>query len=473
MWLRGKFSTIVLLCQVAFIILFGVFARYRSTTESLSAYPMFQDVHVMIFVGFGFLMTFLKRYGFGAVGINFVLASIAIQWHIIFDGLLELSHNKGTIPIDVISLITADFGAAAVLISFGAVIGKTSPLQLVIMAILEICVYAVNEYIAVNFYKVADIGGSMIIHVFGAYFGLAVATVIYRKEHIGSQNEGTNYHSDIFSMIGTIFLWLFWPSFNAATATTPEQSMRAVINTYLSLAACAVVAFSMSSVTDKKAKFSMVHVQNATLAGGVAVGTTANFMLDPWAAVLIGMVAGCLSVVGYKYIQPCLAQKLNIHDSCGVNNLHGMPGLVAAVAGIIGAAIASLDKYPNYGTRTSLFDVFPAMENTTALSVTGDSSTVVQLLGRTNGEQAGYQAATLATTLALAIAGGSITGVLLRFIPDLDQPRKDALFRDGPFWEVPDSDCESVDNNGSSEAMAMKASGNGSGGEKFTALAEP
>ena len=27
-------------------------------------YSMFQDIHVMIFVGFGFLMTFLKRYGY-------------------------------------------------------------------------------------------------------------------------------------------------------------------------------------------------------------------------------------------------------------------------------------------------------------------------------------------------------------------------------------------------------------------------
>jgi uncharacterized membrane protein (DUF106 family) len=42
-------------------------------------YPMFQDVHVMIFVGFGFLMTFLKKYGYSATGINMLIAAVACQ----------------------------------------------------------------------------------------------------------------------------------------------------------------------------------------------------------------------------------------------------------------------------------------------------------------------------------------------------------------------------------------------------------
>jgi ammonium transporter Rh len=45
-----------------------------------------------------------------------------------------------------------------------------------------------------------------------------------------------------------------------------------------------------------------VHVQNATLAGGVAVGTLANMIIEPWGAILIGFLAAILSVVGYKYI---------------------------------------------------------------------------------------------------------------------------------------------------------------------------
>ena len=49
------------------------------------------------------------------------------------------------------SLMFADFTAAAVLISFGAVLGKTSPLQLLIMSMIEVVIFAANEVVAVIF----------------------------------------------------------------------------------------------------------------------------------------------------------------------------------------------------------------------------------------------------------------------------------------------------------------------------------
>lgn len=55
-------------------------------------FPVFQDVHVMILVGFGFLMTFLKKYGFSSVGINLLIAALGLQWGTFIQGIL---HNKG------------------------------------------------------------------------------------------------------------------------------------------------------------------------------------------------------------------------------------------------------------------------------------------------------------------------------------------------------------------------------------------
>lgn len=61
---------------------------------------VFQDVHVMIFIGFGYLMTFLKRYGFSAVGFNFLLAALIVQWAIIVEGFMELDKGNHTILIN-------------------------------------------------------------------------------------------------------------------------------------------------------------------------------------------------------------------------------------------------------------------------------------------------------------------------------------------------------------------------------------
>lgn len=46
----------------------------------------FQDVHVMVFIGFGFLMTFLRKYGHSSVGFNMLLAALVLQWHPLVGG---------------------------------------------------------------------------------------------------------------------------------------------------------------------------------------------------------------------------------------------------------------------------------------------------------------------------------------------------------------------------------------------------
>ncbi|KAK8767259.1 hypothetical protein V5799_005960 [Amblyomma americanum] len=63
-------------------------------------YPMFQDVNVMVFIGFGFLMTFLKRYGYGAVGFTLLIAALSIQWAVIMRGVWHA--RKGWILVDVL-----------------------------------------------------------------------------------------------------------------------------------------------------------------------------------------------------------------------------------------------------------------------------------------------------------------------------------------------------------------------------------
>uniref|UniRef100_A0A2C9JEJ5 Ammonium transporter AmtB-like domain-containing protein n=2 Tax=Biomphalaria glabrata TaxID=6526 RepID=A0A2C9JEJ5_BIOGL len=435
-----KFSTLVLLLQVAFIIIIGIFGDYQpnenypklhnisddgSWEETPQAsYPNFQDVNAMIFVGFGFLMTFLKSYGFGAVGLNLMVSAICVQWAAIVRGFIHNDIIGGEkFHITVVDMVTYDFATATVLISFGAVLGKVSPVQLVIMGIFEVLLAQINEYIGIDLLHVRDIGESMFIHTFGAYFGLAVARVLYTPDVEKSNKEGSVYHSDIFAMIGTVFLWIYWPSFNGGFADDQQQRDRAYLNTFLSLCACTAVTFAISSLVDKEGRLNMVHVQNSTLAGGVAVGASAQMPMHPFGAMIFGCVAGLISVLGYRFLTPLMRKYMKIHDTCGVNNLHGMPGLLAAIGAAVLAGISG--SWSEHDRRA----IFPE-------TFDGDSG-VEGALGRTPVEQGGYQFLVVVITFFFAIAGGTFTGFIMK-LPIWNQPKDNKIFNDSDNWEVPE-----------------------------------
>jgi ammonium transporter Rh len=181
--------------QVMLIILFGVVGGTSMVPTDASgnyeigsptaAYNMYIGVEIMMFIGFGYLMTFLKWYGLGAVGFSMVLIAVAIQWDLFTEHFWyqmffhTLQGHWTNVPMHMYALLDTLYAVAAVLISFGAIIGKASPLQLVIMVLIEICCHSFNyEVLMRGTMKIADIGGTYIDHMFGAYFGLAVAYVL-------------------------------------------------------------------------------------------------------------------------------------------------------------------------------------------------------------------------------------------------------------------------------------------------------
>ncbi|KAK3912537.1 Ammonium transporter Rh type B-A [Frankliniella fusca] len=436
-------GTSVLYCQAVLLCLFLGLVRYDESDDidkedQRLLNKLFQDVHVMIFVGFGFLMMFLRKYGYSSVGFTLMIGALMIQWAALCQGFFNLQ-SDGKIYLSMVSLFNADVATAAILISFGAVLGKTTPLQLVAMGSVEMVFFAVNEHVCHKLH-IVDLGGSIIVHVFGAYFGLAVSRALGRPGD--NSNESSSYTSDMFAMIGTVFLWLFWPSFNGGLASGHARH-RAVINTYLALASGCVVAYAVSSLSQRAGKFNMVHVQNATLAGGVAMGTAADLMVQPVGALIIGGLAGALSVLGYAFLQPVILNRLKVHDTCGVHNLHGMPGVMAAIVSAVMAGIASERDY-----SWRLYEQFPAMaprgdepddKLDTVRSYLGPA--FEPGLGRTPLQQAGYQLAALAVTLVVSLVTGTVTGFLLRQDKLLPQLGKEGLFEDAPHWDVPDEEC--------------------------------
>uniref|UniRef100_A0A3P9DCG0 Rh50-like protein n=1 Tax=Maylandia zebra TaxID=106582 RepID=A0A3P9DCG0_9CICH len=375
-------------------------------------YPFFIDIHFMIFVGFGCLLAFFRFYGFGGMVFNFLTATFAIQWAILVQGYFQFSHDS-KIHLGVINLINAEFACAVVLISYGAVLGKTSPLQILVMALLEVPVFAVTEWVVLKYLKINDAGGSILIHLFACYFGLGVTFVLYRPSlNEGHAKENTSYHSDILCLMGTLFLWVFW-----------------------GLSASTLTAFALSAMLNKNGKLTMADIQNVTLAGGVTVGASVDMMISPVAAYALGVI-GCIAcMLGYKYLSPILARHLRIQDQCGIHNLHGLTGLISCTAGICAILTASEEVY-----GPSFYEIFAHRAPVEGDPKLQELRMVIPGLkaglGRTAQKQALFQVAAIFSTIGLSALGGILTGFLLR-LPYFASPSDDFCFDDKPFFEVP------------------------------------
>jgi ammonium transporter Rh len=78
----------------------------------------------MVVVGFGFLMSFLKKYGFSAISINLLLTTFVSQYAILLRGFLTHEFSeKNTFTITINELIQADLSCVVVLISMGVLLG--------------------------------------------------------------------------------------------------------------------------------------------------------------------------------------------------------------------------------------------------------------------------------------------------------------------------------------------------------------
>ena len=76
------------------------------------------------------------------------------------------------------------------------------------------------------------------------------------------------------------------------------------------------MTFVVSGLLGHK-KFAPEDIQNATLAGGVIVGATADMILQPYGAVTAGTIAGVVSCLGYKvsYVSHLFLKSLTRHKN--------------------------------------------------------------------------------------------------------------------------------------------------------------
>ena len=81
---------------------------------------------------------------------------------------------------------------------------------------MQVPLYAINQHLVVDKLKALDVGGSITIHAFGAYYGLSASMVLsIAGSGMDHHKNGASYTSDMTAMVGTIFLWLFWVSISS------------------------------------------------------------------------------------------------------------------------------------------------------------------------------------------------------------------------------------------------------------------
>ncbi|XP_039992633.1 rh blood group, D antigen [Xiphias gladius] len=402
--LRSRLAPLLLFLQLGFIVMYALFTEIQSKVSVdgetfANVYPEFQDVNVIVTLGFGFLGTFLVRYGFSASVFSLLVAVMATQWAMLLNG---IESYRGKIRLDVHSLVDAEMCTASVLISMGAVLGKTNPVQLILISLLGVSGFVLNKWVLQTLLKVQVLKSIMMLHIFGAFFGLMLAWILYRK---GSEQqfekEKFDHKTGLFSMLGTVFLWMFWPSFNSVLVDdgTPGRKLGVVCSTYLALAVSAVTAAAVSVLSSPKGKLNLIHMQSCILAGGVAVGVSMSVIHQPWEAMTIGFTAAVASSIGHRYLKIHMLLAFQCHDTCAVLSTYGLPGLLGWLAHLL-LQIKNLD------------------DHTTAIRF------------------AVFHICSLLITITLSMSMGIITGLLIKW-NFWRPPQNKKYFDDQAYWEFP------------------------------------
>ena len=289
-------------------------------------YEKSMDVLVMLLIGFGFLMVFVKKYGFSSVTATFLLIALSLPLYMLVRPYLwGVSADLSVTSISM--LLFAEFAAASLLIAIGGPLGRINTHQYLLIGLLFTPLYALNEWILLSGAVIPagaflDTAGSITIHAFGAYFAFGMIIMLTTKRERELKVE-TSKTSNQFMLLGTAALWIFWPSF--CSALTPLNKIPLVAtNTILALCGATLATYALSTLI--RGKIEISDIANASLAGGVAIGASVANVTPGW-SMLIGIMAGAISVIGYTFIQTRLQKLTGGVDTCGVHNLHGMPGV--------------------------------------------------------------------------------------------------------------------------------------------------
>ena len=170
---------------------------------------------------------------------------------------------------------------------------------------------------------IEDFAGGTAVHINAGAAGLALAIILGKR--IGWRKENMRPHSLPLVLLGSGLLWFGWFGFNAGSALAANGiAGLAFFNTQVATGAALIGWLVLEKIRDGHA--TSLGAASGAVAGLVAI-TPACAFVAPWAAVVIGFIAGvlCALAVGLKY-------KFNFDDSLDVVGVHLVGGLWGCIS---------------------------------------------------------------------------------------------------------------------------------------------
>ena len=357
----------------------------------------------MLFIGFGMLYTLLKDHQWSSISLTLFMGSISIEFSLLCYFVWYrwfIKAEWGAIKLDFDNLTIINYFSTTVIITLGAVIGKLSISQYFVICIFETLFASLNYFLCYHSINFLDNGGSLSIHTFGGTFGVVLSVILFCRENefasiSNNPHLNNDYYSTLFSFIGTIFLWIFFPSFNVAKIQYKLDNdkkvealrFRGIINTYLSMVGSLIGTFVFNPMIHN-GKIKVEHLLNSSYVGGIIIGGCCTICTSAWASILIGFIGGSISAVCLWKLKS-LFKKNKLEDTFGILNTFTIPGILGGFLTCI--FIANLRGEDNKDFRKYIFG-----ENDKSESV-----------------QAGLQVAAICVTLAIAGLSGIITGFVV------------------------------------------------------------
>jgi Amt family ammonium transporter len=238
-----------------------------------------------------------------------------------------------TIPGAAAYFFQAVFCGVSLAIVWGAMAERTklwvyfafSAVYTVIYSIAAHWIWGANGWLAGL--GMQDFAGSTVVHYQGALAGLAGALLLGpRIGKFGADGKPNAIpgHNMAFVTLGVIILWFGWFGFNPGSTLGvdfPEVGFFSYValNTNVAAAAGVLGAVLCAWLVIKKPDLSMML--NGAIGALVAI-TAACAFVAPWAAMVIGAVAGGIVVLGIL-----LVERLKIDDPIGAIAAHGLAGV--------------------------------------------------------------------------------------------------------------------------------------------------